>query len=68
MERDIDYEREEETFSDTSKETHVPRKPHKEGRSSGRNLSVSQGCLLFFLLYLVLDIILAMSFVKWWRG
>lgn len=32
MERDIDYEREEETFSDTSGEAHVPRKPHKGGK------------------------------------
>jgi len=55
MERDIDYEREEETFNDTSREAHVPRKPHKVGRSSKRNLSVSQSCLLVLLLYLVLD-------------
>ena len=29
MERYSDYEREEETLSDSSKEAHVPRKPHK---------------------------------------
>jgi len=32
MERDIDYEREEETFNDTSREAHVPRKTHKGGK------------------------------------
>jgi len=32
MEIDSDYEREEETLSDSSKESHVPRKPHKGGK------------------------------------
>jgi len=32
MEGDIDYEREEENFIDTSREAHVPRKPHKGGK------------------------------------
>lgn len=32
METDSDYEREEETFNDSSQEAHVPRKPHKGGR------------------------------------
>ena len=32
METDSDYEREEETFSDSSQEAHVPRKPNKGGK------------------------------------
>jgi len=32
METDSNYEREEETFSDTSREAHVPRNPHKGGK------------------------------------
>ena len=32
MEIDPAYEREEETFSDSSREAHVPRKPHKGGK------------------------------------
>jgi len=32
MERDIEYEREEENFSDSSRERHVQRKPHKGGK------------------------------------
>jgi len=32
METDFDYEREEETLSDSSREVNVPRKPHKGGK------------------------------------
>lgn len=32
MESDTDYEREEETLSDSSREKHVQRKPHKGGK------------------------------------
>ena len=32
METDSDYEREEETLIDSSRESHVPRKPHKGGK------------------------------------
>jgi len=32
METYSDYEREEETLSDSSKEAHVPRNPHKGGK------------------------------------
>ena len=32
METDLNYEREEETLSDSSREAHVPRNAHKGGK------------------------------------
>jgi len=50
METDSEYDREEKTLSDSSKEAHVPRKTHKGGRSSGRSLPLLQNYFLALLL------------------
>jgi hypothetical protein len=69
MERDSEYELEEDTLSDSSRERNIQqRKPHKGGkhiREEPTSLRELQACPLAIS---CLNISHVLVFVKWWKG